>query len=65
MPPKTAKSDIQQALKKIKALDLRIKKLEAVKKASKGKDPILHGDRVALKTSPKNEIRGTLRRTCH
>lgn len=56
MPPKTAKGQTQ-ALKKLKDLDLRLKKLERAQ-------AILHNDQVELK-GPSTTISGRLRRTCH
>jgi hypothetical protein len=51
MPPKKAKDDLAECLKKIKDLDLRVKKLESGQKGKKA--PIMDGDAV------------TIRRTCH
>jgi hypothetical protein len=56
MPPKTASE--AQVLKKLKDLDLRVKKLEQAK-------PIRSNEQVDLVVSRTQTISGRLRRTCH
>ena len=55
MPPKTASE--AQLLKKLKSLDLRVKKLEQAK-------PLRSNERVDL-VSRTQTISGRIRRTCH
>lgn len=55
MPLKTAKGETQ-ALRKIKDLDLRLKKVERAQ-------AILHNDQVELK-GPSTTISGRIRKTC-